>query len=223
MRRVNLVFVALLGFLMVMSEAAHAQSLFEALFGPIVRPQQGQVMPQQTQPRTQQALFPGDVSRQRAVPAQFRRQIVAYQTTEKPGTIVVDTRNYFLYLVLGNGQAMRYGVGVGREGFGWKGAVSVARKAEWPAWHPPAAMIAREAQRGVKLPARMEGGPGNPLGARALYLHDSKGRDTLYRIHGTSEPWTIGLSVSSGCIRMVNEDVMDLYNRVGIGAKVVVL
>jgi lipoprotein-anchoring transpeptidase ErfK/SrfK len=118
---------------------------------------------------------------------------------------------------------MRYGVGVGRQGFGWKGAVTVARKAEWPAWHPPKDMIARERARGHILPARMEGGPNNPLGARALYLHDSRGRDTLYRIHGTSEPWTIGLNVSSGCIRLVNDDIVDLHRRVGIGARVIVI
>jgi lipoprotein-anchoring transpeptidase ErfK/SrfK len=117
---------------------------------------------------------------------------------------------------------MRYGVGVGREGFGWKGAVTVGRKAEWPTWTPPAEMRAREAKRGRKLPVRMEGGPNNPLGARALYLHRG-GADTLYRIHGTNEPWTIGLNVSSGCIRLVNDDVVDLYRRVKTGAKVVVL
>lgn len=235
MRKLALVFASFLGLALAASTAAEAQTLFELLFkprpgamvpAPSNMPPPGMIMQPQMQPQMQprgQALYPGEVSRGRVVPAQFQRQSVWYQTNEKPGTIVVDTRNFFLYLVLGNGQALRYGVGVGREGFGWDGAVTVARKAEWPAWHPPKEMIAREAQRGHVLPVRMEGGPGNPLGARALYLHDSKGRDTLYRIHGTSEPWTIGLNVSSGCIRMVNDDVIDLYQRVGIGAKVVVI
>jgi lipoprotein-anchoring transpeptidase ErfK/SrfK len=225
MRKGSWIFASVLGFAMAFSGAAEAQSLFEALFGPRDRSamQPPAAVGQQPQARLGQGLYPEMVSRSRAVPAQFRRQMVRYQTNEKPGTIVIDTRQHFLYFVLGNGQAVRYGVGVGRDGFGWKGAVHVARKAEWPAWHPPAAMIARERRRGHILPARMEGGPNNPLGARALYLHDSKGRDTLYRIHGTSEPWTIGLNVSSGCFRMVNEDVVDLYQRVGVGAKVVVL
>ena len=124
--------------------------------------------------------------------------------------------------VLGDGQAIRYGIGVGREGFGWSGTVTIGRKAEWPTWTPPPEMIAREKARGRILPASMEGGPNNPLGARALYLYRG-GNDTLYRIHGTSEPWTIGLNVSSGCIRMVNKDVVDLYNRTRVGARVVVL
>jgi lipoprotein-anchoring transpeptidase ErfK/SrfK len=144
----------------------------------------------------------------------YLRQVVNYSTTEKAGTIVVDTRAHFLYLVLGNGRALRYGIGVARSGFEWKGTHRVTRKAEWPSWTPPAEM--RKRQPG--LPAFMEGGPNNPLGARALYLGS-----TLYRIHGTSEPWSIGQNVSSGCIRMVNADVIDLYNRVSTGAKVVVL
>ena len=222
MRKGSLIFASVLGFAIAFgSGAAQAQSLLEILFGPRNTALQP---PAAVQPRVQgQALYPEMVSRSRAVPAQFRRQTVRYQTTEKPGTIIVDSRQFYLYLVLGNGQAIRYGVGVGRTGFGWKGSVTVARKAEWPAWHPPKDMIARERRRGHILPARMEGGPNNPLGARALYLHDSRGRDTLYRIHGTSEPWTIGLNVSSGCIRMINDDVVDLHRRVNIGAKVIVL
>lgn len=151
----------------------------------------------------------------------YHRRTVAYQSSEAPGTIVIDAGNHFLYYVLGNGKAIRYGVGVGREGFGWHGTVFVARKAEWPDWTPPPEMIEREKKNGRILPATMKGGPGNPLGARALYLYN-KGGDTAYRIHGTSEPWTIGHNVSSGCIRLVNADVMDLYERASIGAKVIV-
>jgi lipoprotein-anchoring transpeptidase ErfK/SrfK len=151
------------------------------------------------------------------------KEIVAYPTNEKPGTIIVNTSERRLYYILGDGQAIRYGVGVGRQGFEWSGVAKVGAKREWPAWHPPAAMIERElVQYGRQLPARMEGGPGNPLGARALYLYEN-GRDTLYRIHGTNEPRSIGLATSSGCIRMLNEEAIDLYNRTRIGAKVIVL
>ncbi len=148
------------------------------------------------------------------LPAHLRRQIVNYPTREAPGTIVIDTPNTYLYLVLGNGRALRYGIGVGREGFTWAGVQTIARKQEWPDWHPPAEMIARQPY----LPRFMSGGPGNPLGARAMYLGNS-----LFRIHGTNAPSTIGQRVSSGCIRLTNEDVEDLYNRVNLGAKVVVL
>jgi lipoprotein-anchoring transpeptidase ErfK/SrfK len=144
----------------------------------------------------------------------FQRQIVSYQTREAPGTIIVDTPNTYLYYVLGNGQAIRYGIGVGRDGFTWSGVKQVAKKAEWPDWYPPAEMIKRQPY----LPRMTMGGPGNPLGARALYLGTSE-----YRIHGTNDPSTIGKTVSSGCIRLTNEDVTDLYNRVQVGAKVVVL
>jgi len=149
---------------------------------------------------------------------QFLPQTVAYETKEKPGTIVIDTNNRFLYLVTGNGQARRYGVGVGKPGFEWAGEHRVTRKAEWPDWTPPKEMITREAAKGHYLPARMDGGPENPLGARAMYLGS-----TLYRIHGTNAPWTIGSAVSSGCIRMRNEDVVDLYERVNVGTKVIVM
>jgi lipoprotein-anchoring transpeptidase ErfK/SrfK len=149
---------------------------------------------------------------------QFLPQTVAYDTTEKPGTIIIDTNNRFLYLVTGDGQARRYGVGVGKPGFEWAGEHRITRKAEWPNWTPPKEMITREAAKGHYLPARMDGGPENPLGARAMYLGS-----TLYRIHGTNAPWTIGSAVSSGCIRMRNEDVVDLYERVNIGTKVVVM
>ncbi len=144
----------------------------------------------------------------------LQRQIVSYPTREAPGTIIVDTPNTYLYLVLGDGQALRYGIGVGREGFTWAGVKTVAKKAEWPNWYPPAEMIARQPY----LPRMTMGGPGNPLGARALYLGTSE-----YRIHGTNDPTTIGKNVSSGCIRLTNEDVTDLYERVKVGAKVIVL
>lgn len=160
-------------------------------------------------------------SRNFRVPKQFRRQVVSYETREKPGTIVVDPANRFLYLVMQDGQAMRYGVGVGREGFAWAGRARIRRKAEWPRWTPPASMIKRRPEL-AKYRGGMEGGPDNPLGARALYLYQG-GRDTLYRIHGTNEPWTIGQAMSSGCIRMVNKDVEDLYDRVKMGTRVVVL
>ena len=147
-------------------------------------------------------------------PSRFKRQVVSYPTHEAPGTVVIDTPNTYLYLVLGNGQALRYGIGVGREGFTWAGVKTVEKKAEWPDWHPPQEML----QRQPYLPRMMAGGPGNPLGARAMYLSGS-----VYRIHGTNAPDTIGQRVSSGCIRLTNEDVTDLYNRVKVGAKVVVL
>jgi lipoprotein-anchoring transpeptidase ErfK/SrfK len=146
------------------------------------------------------------------------RELVADPTRQSAGAITVDTRNRYLYFSLGDGRAIRYGVGVGREGFSWSGAARVGRKAEWPTWTPPAEMLKRRPD----LPRFMEGGLENPLGARALYLYAGK-RDTLFRIHGTNEPWTIGEAVSSGCIRMLNDDVVDLYNRVRVGATVRVI
>jgi lipoprotein-anchoring transpeptidase ErfK/SrfK len=147
-------------------------------------------------------------------PARFRKQIVSYATREAAGTVIIDTPNTYLYYVLGGGQAIRYGIGVGRDGFTWSGVQTVTRKAEWPAWTPPAEMIARQPY----LPRHMAGGPGNPLGARAMYLGG-----TIYRIHGTNMPETIGTQVSSGCIRLTNADVSDLYSRVSVGSKVIVL
>ena len=144
----------------------------------------------------------------------YRRQEVAFAGAEHPGTIIIDTPNKFLFLVEPGGRALRYGIGVGRPGFAWAGVKTITRKAEWPGWTPPPEMIKRRPD----LPAHMDGGPANPLGARAMYLGSS-----LYRIHGTNEPYTIGTNVSSGCIRLMNEDVMDLYERVGVGTKVVVL
>ncbi len=144
----------------------------------------------------------------------FMKQVVDYQGRERPGTLVIDTNQKFLFLVQAGGQAIRYGIGVGKPGFEWSGIKSITRKAEWPDWTPPDEMIKRRPD----LPRFMPGGPGNPLGARAMYLGSS-----MYRIHGTNEPQTIGKAVSSGCIRMVNDDVMDLYNRVRVGAKVIVI
>ncbi len=143
----------------------------------------------------------------------IKKEIVSYQSKYKPGTIVVETSERRLYLVLEDGKAMKYGIGVGRDGFRWSGQHRITRTAEWPGWTPPAAMR----KRVPDLPAYMPGGPNNPLGARALYIGS-----TLYRIHGTSEPWTIGQAVSSGCIRLTNDDVTDLYERVKVGALVVV-
>lgn len=215
MRGSRLIFAAVLGVAMSIGSVAHAENFFEAL----ARAFQGNGnggYPSGT------VLYPEDVSSNRVVPFKYKRQTVRYDTREAPGTIIVDTRAHYLYFVLGGGKALRYGVGVGREGFGWHGTVTLARKAEWPTWRPPREMIIREAKRGHKLPTVMAGGKNNPLGARALYLHNKNG-DTGYRIHGTSEPWTIGLNVSSGCVRLVNDDVIDLYSRARVGAKVIVL
>jgi len=148
------------------------------------------------------------------LPSRLKRQVVNYATREAPGTVIIDTPNTYLYYVLGGGQAVRYGIGVGREGFTWSGTQTITKKAEWPDWTPPPEMIARQPY----LPRQMAGGPGNPLGARAMYLGG-----TVYRIHGTNAPETIGTHVSSGCLRLTNEDVSDLYSRVNIGTKVIVL
>ena len=161
-----------------------------------------------------QPIPPSANAEQDTLPAPLRRQVVDYPSSEPPGTIVIDTAHTFLYLTLGNGEAIRYGIGVGRQGFTWSGVERISRKSEWPDWIPPVEMLARQPY----LPRWVAGGPGNPLGARALYLGN-----TDYRIHGTNDPRTIGEHVSSGCIRLRNADVIDLYNRVGIGAKVVVL
>jgi lipoprotein-anchoring transpeptidase ErfK/SrfK len=176
-----------------------------------------QVAPQYYQPAS---AAPGYVPSTRGdmahpmVDPKYDRQIVDYRGNEKPGTIIIDTPNFFLYLVLDGGKALRYGIGVGRPGFTWAGVKEVSAKREWPDWRPPDDMLRRRPD----LPRFMPGGPENPLGARAIYLGS-----TLYRIHGSSEPWTIGTQVSSGCIRLRNEDVVDLYGRVKVGAKVVVI
>jgi lipoprotein-anchoring transpeptidase ErfK/SrfK len=155
------------------------------------------------------------------VDRKYHRQIVPYGTDEKPGTIIVDTRTKFLYYVLGDGRAMRYGIGVGRAGFEWSGTARVAWKREWPTWTPPGEMIKRQPQL-IKYAGGMDPGLRNPLGARALYLFNKRG-DTGYRLHGTPEWWSIGKAMSSGCIRLMNQDIIDLYNRAEIGAKVIVI
>ena len=162
-------------------------------------------LPPEDQPETGQP---------KELPANLKKQVVDFQTKEPAGTIIIDTPHTYLYLVLGNGQAIRYGIGVGREGFTWSGTERISRMKEWPDWFPPAEMIERQPY----LPRMMAGGPGNPLGARALYLGH-----TLYRIHGTNQPSTIGQTVSSGCIRLLNEDIEDLFSRVQVGTRVVVL
>lgn len=149
-------------------------------------------------------------------------QTVSYQTSQAPGTIVIETGTRFLYLVGSGGFARRYGVGVGRQALAWSGSAKIMRKAEWPRWTPTAGMIRREPEKYLKYKDGVKGGPKNPLGARALYLYKGK-RDTLFRIHGTTAPWTIGSARSNGCIRMVNDHVIDLYQRVPIGTKVVVI
>jgi lipoprotein-anchoring transpeptidase ErfK/SrfK len=170
--------------------------------------------PVQSAPQVQQAPQVDEDGIAVEIPARLKRQMVSYASREAPGTIIIDTPNTYLYLVLGGGQAMRYGIGVGRDGFTWAGTQSITKKAEWPDWTPPPEMIARQPY----LPRQMAGGPGNPLGARAMYLGG-----TIYRIHGTNAPGTIGTRVSSGCIRLTNDDVADLYSRVNVGTKVVVM
>jgi lipoprotein-anchoring transpeptidase ErfK/SrfK len=193
----------------------------EFLFGD--GPNQGDRYRQQPSYPSQRSLLePQQAMRQQelseparpALDPKFEKQLVDYYGREGAGTIVVDTPNKFLYLVQGNGKAMRYGIGVGRPGFTWSGIKQISAKKEWPDWTPPPEMLTRRPD----LPRHMEGGPQNPLGARAMYLGSS-----LYRIHGSNEPWTIGTNVSSGCIRMRNEDVIDLYGRVNVGTRVIVI
>ena len=186
---------------------AQAEPLFAFLNSPLA-PTQNQIAPQYAP--AEQSAPDADVQ----ADPRLQRQIVGYASNEAPGTVIIDTPHTVLYYVLGNGKAIRYGIGVGRQGFTWSGVKQVARKAEWPDWYPPQEMIERQPY----LPRFVAGGPGNPLGARAMYLGG-----TVYRIHGTNDPTTIGKHVSSGCIRLTNDDVTDLYNRVQVGAKVVVL
>lgn len=171
--------------------------------------------------------FPIPAVRLSDIEPKYFRKIVHYPSNERPGTIVIDPPNHFLFFIEGSDRAIRYGIGVGRQGFGWSGTATIHDKREWPDWYPPKEMIQRqpylvkqltELQGGLGMP----GGPRNPLGSRAMYLWQGN-KDTLYRIHGTNEPWTIGKSVSSGCIRMINQDVMDLYERASVGTRVVVL
>jgi lipoprotein-anchoring transpeptidase ErfK/SrfK len=192
---------AIISFTAGASISAASANPFEALFGPHRAPV---TAPAYANPQDDDGELRADL----------RRQIVNYRTSEAPGTIIIDTPNTYLYFVLPGGRAIRYGIGVGREGFTWSGVKTVERKAEWPDWTPPPEMIARQPY----LPRFVAGGATNPLGARAMYLSGS-----IYRIHGTNAPSTIGTRVSSGCIRMVNEDVIDLYSRVSVGTKVVVL
>jgi len=163
------------------------------------------------------------INKDRKADPKFDRQVVAYNTEEAPGTVIIDTKDKFLYYVQDGGKALRMGVGVGREGFGWTGVVFIGSKQENPKWFPPPEMVERQPELAKYTGEGMPGGEGNPLGVRALYLNDDKGKDTLYRIHGTIEPWSIGLNVSSGCIRMLNENVTELYEMVGIGTKVIVM
>ena len=196
---------ALAGMLAVASMAGAAQAQTERYYDPVTRSWQ-------TYRITPEAA--GKIVREK-----YKRTEVRYRTDRKPGSIVVDTGDRYLYYVLPGGRAVRYGIGVGREGFSWAGTEKVTRKAKWPGWTPPKEMIERvRVKEGRILPTHMEGGPANPLGARAMYLGS-----TLYRIHGTNQPWTIGQAVSSGCIRMRNEDVMDLYERAQVGGKVIVI
>ena len=196
----------------------------EYLFGGQQRPRYGEAPayappPDYVQPAQPQYVYTGpavDPALEPRYPLNpiYQRQEVVYQGPEEPGTVVIDTPNKFLYLVEPGGRALRYGIGVGRPGFTWSGVHKVSAKKEWPDWVPPKEMLERQ----PSLPHFMAGGPNNPLGARAMYLGN-----TLYRIHGSNEPWTIGQNVSSGCIRLRNADVIDLYSRVQVGAKVVVM
>ena len=176
---------------------------------------QSQIAPQATPSGEEYARDDAQVGDENAkLPPRLQTRIVNYASSEAPGTIIVDTPHTYLYYILGNGKAMRYAIGVGREGFTWSGVKHIAQKREWPDWYPPPEMIKRQPY----LPRMMAGGPGNPLGARALYIGG-----TEYRIHGTNDPTTIGKDVSSGCIRLTNDNIMDLYKRAKIGAKVIVL
>jgi len=180
-------------------------------------PRSSSPMPYPAEPsymRVPDASRPGEGRERPPADPKFDRQLVAYDGEERPGTVIIDTSQRFLFLVEGNGKAMRYGIGVGRPGFTWAGVKQISAKREWPDWRPPDEMLKRRPD----LPHYMAGGPQNPLGARAMYLGSS-----LYRIHGSNEPWTIGQAVSSGCIRMRNEDVIDLYDRIKVGTRVIVI
>ncbi|MCB1492686.1 MAG: L,D-transpeptidase [Rhodobiaceae bacterium] len=183
-----------------------SESAFALMYGPV---------------RNEPYAIPGVILTK--VDEKYLRRIVDYPTREKPGTIIVDTNNFYLYLVLPGNRAMRYGVGLGRQGFSWQGRATIGAKKEWPTWVPPEEMIARAPELEKYSLANGGQGPGinNPLGARALYLFDGT-RDTFYRIHGSREEWSIGHAVSSGCVRMLNQDIIDLYSRAQIGAEVIV-
>ena len=191
-----------------MPQLRHLTWMMMAAFG--LLPSASPSGAQQQDPGDQPGLVADDSY---APDPEWQKQMVYYRTTEAPGTIIISTTERHLYLVQPNGRALRYGIGVGRDGFQWQGLLNITKKAEWPDWTPPPEMIARQPY----LPRFMAGGPGNPLGARAMYLGT-----TVYRIHGTNQPWTIGTKISSGCFRLVNADVTDLYGRVPVGTKVVV-
>jgi lipoprotein-anchoring transpeptidase ErfK/SrfK len=216
------------GFIEFLFGGAPREPMIQRPFQPLPEPYARGYQPGQGDEQQQQAALPqfggndaqnyapssqGDMAHPPVDP-KYDRQLVDYRTEEAPGTIVIDTPHHFLYLVTDNGKAMRYGIGVGRPGFTWQGVKTISAKKEWPDWRPPPEMI----QRRPDLPRYMAGGPENPLGARAMYLGS-----TIYRIHGSNEPWTIGSNVSSGCIRLRNADVIDLYGRVQVGTKVVVM
>ena len=191
-----------------MPQLRHLTRMMMAAFGLLLSASPSDA--QQQDPGDQPGLVADDSY---APDPEWQKQMVYYRTTEAPGTIIISTTERHLYLVQPNGRALRYGIGVGRDGFQWQGLLNITKKAEWPDWTPPPEMIARQPY----LPRFMAGGPGNPLGARAMYLGT-----TVYRIHGTNQPWTIGTKISSGCFRLVNADVTDLYGRVPVGTKVVV-
>ena len=191
-----------------MPQLRHLTWMMMAAFGLLLSASQSDA--QQQDPGDQPGLVADDSY---APDPEWQKQMVYYRTTEAPGTIIISTAERHLYLVQPNGRALRYGIGVGRDGFQWQGLLNITKKAEWPDWTPPPEMIARQPY----LPRFMAGGPGNPLGARAMYLGT-----TVYRIHGTNQPWTIGTKISSGCFRLVNADVSDLYGRVPVGTKVIV-
>ena len=209
-----LIFAGVLLASAVLAGAANAQALGYQALGYAAAPQSGVPSDDVMSAPADPALMDEGNGSESVLPERLRRAVVSLDTREAAGTVIIDTGNTALYYVLGPGRAIRYGVGVGRQGFTWSGVQTISRKAEWPDWHPPAQMIARQPY----LPRFMAGGPGNPLGARAMYLGSSE-----YRIHGTNDPSTIGKFVSSGCIRLTNEDVADLFSRVNVGTKVVVL
>jgi lipoprotein-anchoring transpeptidase ErfK/SrfK len=213
LRSRHLCSIALFAGLLIAPVTASAQVL---AFGPMQNYQPGfpQYAPQGAPQAAPQYAPQNDEASGGALAPELRHQIVAYPSNEPAGTIIIDTSHKFLYLTMGGGKAMRYGIGVGRQGFTWSGVQTISRKAEWPDWIPPKEMVARQPY----LPRWVSGGPGNPLGARAMYLGN-----TEYRIHGTNDPTTIGKNVSSGCIRLENSEVQDLYSRVAIGTKVIVL
>jgi lipoprotein-anchoring transpeptidase ErfK/SrfK len=206
---------------------AGTASLLGASLVPLRARAQAAFDPREIYAAVQGEPFPVPAINLRRIRPEFLRTIVDYSGPEAPGTIVIDPAQRFLFLVNGDGSAIRYGVGVGREGFLWSGNAEIKAKREWPDWYPPKEMLARDpsimkVMTHLQSGIGMAGGPGNPLGARAMYLFQGN-KDTLYRIHGTVEPWTIGTNVSSGCIRMINQDVMDLFGRIPVGTRVRVL